>query len=162
MASHPPASGKSWPPPSVSRRSPTGEPGERESSGYELQLYADLPVSDLPSPLPPPLSRWLARKRCPGRDALWPCLRTSHSSLVPTRGSGSCPVRAVGPLQGYGADLLRKRHLGQHAPTGHSAAGAFHPEWPRPDSSAQEPAADSVHPKVDVGQQLCRLRRCGW
>ena len=57
----------------------------------------------------------------------------------------------MGPLQESRVDLLRKRHLGQHAPASYSVVGAVCPGRSRPDSSPQEPATDSVHSNFEFG-----------
>src|ERR1019366_6103462 len=76
-ASPQPASGKSWPPPSAFRRPATVRARGRKGHHDELQLHPDLPIPDLPSPLPPSLSRWLAGERRSRRHAFRPLLMNS-------------------------------------------------------------------------------------
>src|SRR5271166_1290899 len=83
-ASPRPASGKNWPPPSPFRRQVTARARGSRGPHDDLQLHPDLPVPDLPSPLSPSLSRWLAGERCPSRHAFRPLLRTGGCGFIPS------------------------------------------------------------------------------
>src|SRR5207249_8481708 len=66
----------------------------------DLQLYPDQPILDLPAPLPPSLSRWLAGERHAGSHALRPCLRTRSGCLLSAARRGGCLVSGMEALSG--------------------------------------------------------------
>ncbi len=87
-----PASGRNCPLPFPSRRLATVRARGKRGRHDELQLYPDFPVPDLPSPLPPSLSRWLAGERSSGRYAFRPLLRAGGGGSIPSRRSSGRPV----------------------------------------------------------------------
>src|SRR5579862_1316439 len=112
---------------------------------HDLQLHPAQPLSDLPSKISSPLSRWLAREGHSCRHALWPCLRTSAGRLLPSTGCGRSAVSGMADLSEPEPALHEWRQLGSHARKRHSTPRSLLSGQSCPYPSATARSADQVH-----------------
>src|SRR5438105_1749095 len=126
----------------------------------DLQLYPDQPILDLPTPLPPSLSRWLAGERHAGSHVFWARLRTRSGRLLSAPRRGGCPVSGMEALSGSEASVLAWRYLGSHARARHSIARPLLPGRSRAHSPAPPQSADQVCTTTFRTKRFRSLRRC--